>query len=643
MPLKSQRQWKWMFAAERKGELPQGTARRWAHETKTPFKKLPKRVKASLATHGLDALNFTIDDLAYAAVFGKLANLVQTPTQAAKPMTQQPNFASGLMPPPAQPLVPPGPAPQQQPAGLTNPAPQVVQALNPQPAPQPAQPPVKSASLPALLLEQAHHAHLQALLPPHVYARHFGKKANTAPPPQAPAAPPPPPPGSFKPSSLLQTVTTPGSPTTQWLSFVQNLTVPQAPGLSTSQAVASGQQVQNSNQFRKVGLCHTIRPIQQRDILDQLAAKTAAHTAKVAFQVGNPYGFGPGGAQPNYFGGQGLDPVAAQLQHLNRLKALNQYYMASSPQHARYYQQQLQRLQRLEGGLLAVQKADEAWGAQQKARMEAQRAQLSDKFPSPFAQAGGQPQQPTPRGDAKPAENAPVAAPKDDGGARPAGGTPVLTYDEASREWRETSPQQQWQGGWAGSPAGMSRGQGGTRTPYGQPLQPPGQAKPQPAAFSGAARDLPRGTALPAAGRLVGAAKGGDQTGLARDGGGAQAAPGSPVTYYDPQVGTWRATGVPQFWNSGVAGSPAGVAKPLPRSAPQTATQEEPLPSWDPAKMTPRTSQPAAPQPAPAPPQPPPAAAPAPVGTSKPGAGGSGTMTANAPNAGQGPTAFAKK
>lgn len=39
MPFKSRAQWGWAFAAK------QPWARRWAHKTKTPFKKLPKRVR----------------------------------------------------------------------------------------------------------------------------------------------------------------------------------------------------------------------------------------------------------------------------------------------------------------------------------------------------------------------------------------------------------------------------------------------------------------------------------------------------------------------------------------------------------------------------------------------------------------------
>ena len=44
MPFKSKDQMKFFFAAEDRGDLPKGTARRWAHETPN-IKKLPKKVK----------------------------------------------------------------------------------------------------------------------------------------------------------------------------------------------------------------------------------------------------------------------------------------------------------------------------------------------------------------------------------------------------------------------------------------------------------------------------------------------------------------------------------------------------------------------------------------------------------------------
>lgn len=43
MPFRSKAQQRWMFAAEARGEVPPGTARRWMEETPN-FKRLPERV-----------------------------------------------------------------------------------------------------------------------------------------------------------------------------------------------------------------------------------------------------------------------------------------------------------------------------------------------------------------------------------------------------------------------------------------------------------------------------------------------------------------------------------------------------------------------------------------------------------------------
>ena len=48
MPFKSKAQQRYMFAAESRGELEPGTARRWAHETKS-IKKLPEYVEKNAA------------------------------------------------------------------------------------------------------------------------------------------------------------------------------------------------------------------------------------------------------------------------------------------------------------------------------------------------------------------------------------------------------------------------------------------------------------------------------------------------------------------------------------------------------------------------------------------------------------------
>lgn len=46
MPFKSKSQQRFMFAAEERGDVPKGTARRWAHETPN-IKRLPERKKKS--------------------------------------------------------------------------------------------------------------------------------------------------------------------------------------------------------------------------------------------------------------------------------------------------------------------------------------------------------------------------------------------------------------------------------------------------------------------------------------------------------------------------------------------------------------------------------------------------------------------
>lgn len=44
MPFKSKAQQRWMFAAESRGEVPQGTAEKWAKHTPN-IKELPEKIK----------------------------------------------------------------------------------------------------------------------------------------------------------------------------------------------------------------------------------------------------------------------------------------------------------------------------------------------------------------------------------------------------------------------------------------------------------------------------------------------------------------------------------------------------------------------------------------------------------------------
>jgi hypothetical protein len=57
MPFRSQAQWKWAHAAEARGELAPGMARRWAHETRAPYWELPARL------HGFGAAPVVVQPL----------------------------------------------------------------------------------------------------------------------------------------------------------------------------------------------------------------------------------------------------------------------------------------------------------------------------------------------------------------------------------------------------------------------------------------------------------------------------------------------------------------------------------------------------------------------------------------------------
>ena len=64
MPFKSEAQRRWMFAAESRGELPKGTAKRWAHETGN--KKLPERKRKKKASY--EFVNQAINLIAQATI-----------------------------------------------------------------------------------------------------------------------------------------------------------------------------------------------------------------------------------------------------------------------------------------------------------------------------------------------------------------------------------------------------------------------------------------------------------------------------------------------------------------------------------------------------------------------------------------------
>ncbi len=132
MPYRSKAQMRLFFAKEHDGELPKGTARRWAHHTKN-IKKLPQHVKkkASLemAIHGLPetcdmetclktamdliSRNYRAYELpTLMAKIAAMASLPAPPGKATMPVgPKKPNAAAGINAPVAKPLLPNMPPP----------------------------------------------------------------------------------------------------------------------------------------------------------------------------------------------------------------------------------------------------------------------------------------------------------------------------------------------------------------------------------------------------------------------------------------------------------------------------------------------------------------------------------------------------
>ena len=61
MPFKSKAQQRFMFAAEERGEIPKGTAKRWAKETKN-IKSLPEKKKMGKKAFLQGATDFISDN-----------------------------------------------------------------------------------------------------------------------------------------------------------------------------------------------------------------------------------------------------------------------------------------------------------------------------------------------------------------------------------------------------------------------------------------------------------------------------------------------------------------------------------------------------------------------------------------------------
>ena len=91
MPFTSRAQQRFMFAAEARGELPEGTARRWAHETKD-IKKLPERVRKQREAGAKDALKKFGLDLSWAqpAIEWTVNNAPQLPDMARQVIQEHP-------------------------------------------------------------------------------------------------------------------------------------------------------------------------------------------------------------------------------------------------------------------------------------------------------------------------------------------------------------------------------------------------------------------------------------------------------------------------------------------------------------------------------------------------------------------------
>jgi len=101
MPFKSKKQWKKFFAMAGRGEIPESKAEEWAHETKTPYSKLPTK-KAQLlkmaaeigrlrahSEAGLHKEASKLLPLGIGLGVGALAGAIATNALAAKHKTQE--------------------------------------------------------------------------------------------------------------------------------------------------------------------------------------------------------------------------------------------------------------------------------------------------------------------------------------------------------------------------------------------------------------------------------------------------------------------------------------------------------------------------------------------------------------------------
>lgn len=439
MPFKSKAQQRFMFSAESRGELPKGTARRWAHHTKD-IKKLPEHVKKSydLLLNGLHRDDL-VERLAQLSVLpakeagwhDAMANALLLLGNAssgmipqhlqeedgpanlqARPQAVHRAPAGGGSPPPATTPAPTAPAaatrgrapakrglprlfkvawqephlpPQQKPltpaAGNVNPA-AGIQPRPPQPLVHPDQ-----------FKQQALQGTPPQPLQPQALSPQPPRQLKVAANPPAPQ-PAPPPPGTFKPSPLLSTITTPNSPQALWTGPTHARMVPQAPGPSQSQDVATGQQLQNATTLQaKTG-----------GFIDGLLKRAWPQP---------PVMQGPG-VQPQWGGAPlGMQQHPQLQQMMQQQQMLQQLQQPQQAQMGQYEQQQLalqQRVAQLEAGIKstptmapyyrqalqnanaqlarvnAAQQATEKFHAQREQRLNAQRQALQGVAGNPFAQ-----------------------------------------------------------------------------------------------------------------------------------------------------------------------------------------------------------------------------------------------------------------
>lgn len=301
MPMKSKAQWRYLFGAEARKEVPEGTARRFVRHTDVSYDKLPKKLKKSAVLYGPLDTRDRLAELAVNTVLHKLAEfpmhqaLSQTPQQAVKPAVAAPNAAAGVTPPAAKPLVPAGPGP----AGLFTP--HTPQTVPQQGNAQAAAPMVPQAVKHALLKANKAAKHVPLMTPKSDKAtKHvlpmtplLKRAGGAASAPQAPPAagqPQQPPPGAFKPSPLMATITTPHSPQALWQAGVRDRLVPQAPAPDHSQSVASGQQLQNNVELQKKAALTTLLGGGSA-LIDRLAVwSTLAKTANQGYGAYVPPG-----------------------------------------------------------------------------------------------------------------------------------------------------------------------------------------------------------------------------------------------------------------------------------------------------------------------------------------------------------------